>query len=58
MHFYSFSGLRAPNDWEYGVIIGPFQARIGRFQFALWWNYRPLINRYWAPRTVDGGSGI
>lgn len=51
MRFYSFKRLRAPNDWEYGVIIGPLQARVGRYQVALWWNCHPIFNRYWAPAS-------
>lgn len=49
MRFYRFIGLRSPSDWEYGLIVGKLQVRVGRYQLALWWNYRPIINRYWAP---------
>lgn len=49
LRFYHFRGMRAPNDWEYGVIIGKLQARIGRYQIALWWGYEAIFNRYWAP---------
>ena len=55
MKFYRSKGLRADNDWDFGVIIGRFQARIGRYQFAVWWDYRPLINRYWAPSSRCDG---
>ncbi len=38
--FTRFSNVRAAGDWEWTVILGRLQIRIGRSQSAIWWMKR------------------
>ncbi len=35
------------NGWELNFIGKTYSLRIARFQFAIWKNYEPIINKCW-----------
>jgi hypothetical protein len=39
-----YKEVRCKGDWELHFMLGKFQFRIARSQFASWWNCEPLFD--------------
>lgn len=45
------------NGWELNFLIGKdaiLNIRIARYQFAIWWRYRPVV--YWLSSAIDSNA--